>query len=186
MLGRVALGEDLERLAAAAAAYADGDERVSGVVAAEPALGRRVYLCSFEGPRGRTWLALDGDERPVDARSTLREAVSIAALCEVAEESAGGGDIPELRAQLARLREAEAPLGIEDAEEAALALERTIGEPPRVASPAYLDELGAATLRLERALGDGESPFAAAIRAARGAVDELVDDVERGYKRELR
>ena len=44
--------------------------------------------------------------------------------------------------------------GIEEAESAALALERAVGAPPRVATPAYLDEVGAATLALERALGD--------------------------------
>ena len=48
----------------------------------------------------------------------------------------------------------EQPDGIEEAEEAALALERAIGAPPRVASPAYLDAVGAATRRLELALGE--------------------------------
>ena len=75
----------------------------------------------------------------------------------------------------------EQPPGIEEAEEAALALERIIGAPPRIASPAYLDEVGAATLALERALGNVSSPFSEALRAATGAVDEFVADVERGY-----
>jgi hypothetical protein len=75
----------------------------------------------------------------------------------------------------------EQPEGIEEAEEAALALERVIGAPPRVASPAYLDSVGAATLALERALGEVSSPFSQAIRGASGAVDEFVQEVERGY-----
>ena len=50
--------------------------------------------------------------------------------------------------------------GIEQAEEAALALERAIGAPPVVASPAYLDAVGVATKRLEESLGDYASPFA--------------------------
>ena len=80
-----------------------------------------------------------------------------------------------------RLREA--PPGIEEAEEAALELERVVGAAPRLASPAYLDAVGAATLRLEQALGeDGPSPFAESMRQAVGVVDELAAEVERGYK----
>ena len=52
----------------------------------------------------------------------MREAASLAALCEVAEESAGGGHLPELRARLAELRETDNPVGIEEAEAAAAAL----------------------------------------------------------------
>jgi hypothetical protein len=79
----------------------------------------------------------------------------------------------------------EQPPGIEEAEEAALELERTIGAPPRVAAPSFLDEVGAATMTLERALGETSSPFSAAIRASTGAVEEFVADVERGYKAPL-
>ena len=46
-------------------------------------------------------------------------------------------------------------------------------EPPRLASPAYLDE-------------NGDPSFAEGIRAATGAVDEFVLDVERGYLLPLR
>ncbi|HKU58529.1 MAG TPA: hypothetical protein VJP39_02895 [Gaiellaceae bacterium] len=46
-------------------------------------------------------------------------------------------------------------------------------EPPRLASPAYLDE-------------NGDPSFAEGIRAATGAVDEFVADVERGYLIPLR
>jgi hypothetical protein len=43
--------------------------------------------------------------------------------------------------------------------------------------------VGAATLRLERALGEtAASPFAAAMQQARVAVDELALEVEAGYK----
>ena len=80
----------------------------------------------------------------------------------------------------------EQPEGIEEAEEAALALERAVGAPPRVASPAYLDEVGAATIALERALGEMSSPFSEAIRAGTGAVDAFVKEVERGYLVALR
>jgi hypothetical protein len=159
---------------------------VSGVLAAEPVRGERVYVCSFDGGEGRGWLALDDAGEPVRSRSLLREAVSIAALCEIAEETAGGGDLQELRGQLLTLRISEAPEGIEEAEEAALALERALDSSPRVANAAYLDAIGAATRRLERALGEtGGSPFATAMQAAVAAVEELAADVESNYKLEL-
>ena len=56
-----------------------------------------------------------------------------------------------------------------------------LGAPPRLATPAFLDEVGAATVALERALGESSSPFLAAIRGATGAVDEFVREVERDY-----
>ena len=116
----------------------------------------------------------------------MREAVSIAALCEVAAERAGGGELEELRAELVALRLRENPPGIVEAEEAALALERVVGAPPRVASPAYLDDVGTAARGLERALGeDGISPFAEAMREALAAVEAVAADVQANYKREL-
>jgi hypothetical protein len=109
--------------------------------------------------------------------------VSIAALCEVAAEAAGGGDVDGLVASLVELREREAPEGIEDAEAAAQALREVLGEPPQVSTPARLDEIGTATRRLERELdpGGGASPFAAALKSAQGAVSELQREVEAGY-----
>ncbi len=113
----------------------------------------------------------------------MTEAASLAALCEVAEESAGGGHLPELRARLAELRETDNPEGIEEAEAAATALAETLQPEPRVASGEYLDAIGSASRRLEQALGDsGASPFAAAMQAALGSVEELAGDVERNYK----
>ena len=183
----MSLSDELAEIAAAAAAYAAPDEAVTGVLAAEPLRGERVYLCSFDGGDGRTWLAFDAAGAPVANRSLLREAVAIAAMCEIAEESAGGGHLDELRGQLATLRETEAPEGIGEAEDAAARLESTIGSTPRVASAAYLDAVGEATRRLERALGEtGHSPFGAAMQSAVGAVDELTADVESNYKLELR
>ena len=135
----MALADDLERIATTAADRANGDgSSVSGVLAAEPAPGRRVYVCAFETEAGaRTWLALDDEGAPVTSQRDVRDAVSIAALCEVAEEAAG----------------------VEP-------------DSARVASPALLDDLG----------GDKGSEVAAAVKAAAGTVEELVHDVERGYK----
>jgi hypothetical protein len=174
--------EDVARVAEAAAGFAEPGEEVAGVLVAET-LGRRVYLCVFESVAGRVWLGLDGDGEPLTDRRLVREAASLAALCEVAEESAGGGHLPELRARLAELRETDRPEGIEEAEAAAEALAETLQPEPRVASGDYLDAIGSASRRLEQALGDeSSSPFAAAMQAALGSVEELTDDVERNYK----
>lgn len=178
----MALGEDLERIAAVAAAHG----HVTGVLAAEPGRGRRLYLVALGEGDDRQWLVLDDRGEPVERRDDVRDVASIVAMCELAGDLAGGGDLETLRSQLAQVRMVEQPAGIEEAEEAALALERTIGAPPRVASPGFLDEVGAATMALERALGETSSPFSAAIRASTGAVEEFVADVERGYKLLLR
>src|SRR5262249_53531708 len=109
--GRMTVVEDVGRIASAAAAFAGPGEELAGVLVAET-LGRRVYLCAFESPEGRAWLALDADAEPLADGRLVREAASLAALCEVAEESAGGGHLPELRARLAELRENDNPEGI--------------------------------------------------------------------------
>jgi hypothetical protein len=182
----VAVGDDVDRIAAAAAAFASPGERVVGVVAVEPLGRRRVYLCAFESADGHAWLALDEGAEPVAEARLVREAASLAALCEVAEESAGGGRLDELRARLAEIRETEAPEDIERAEEAAAALAATLEPEPRVASSSYLDAVGAASRRLEQALGeDSGSPFAAALQAALPAVEELAADVEQSHLAKL-
>jgi hypothetical protein len=171
----VTVAEDVGRIAGAAAGFAAAGEALAGVLVAET-LGRRVYLCVFESAEGRSWLALDDAAAPLTEGRLVREAASLAALCEVAEESAGGGHLPELRARLAELRKTDAPLGIEEAEAAAASLAETLQPEPRVAS-------GSASRRLEQALGEsGASPFATAMQSALGAVEELAADVEGNYK----
>jgi hypothetical protein len=180
----VGLTQDLRRIAEAAVRYAAPGEEVVGIVPAEPSRGARAYLCAYRDEDGeQSWLVLDGEAKPVTDRARLREVVSIAALVEVAEETAGGGELDELRSQLVALRVTENPPGIDEAEEAALALEATIGGTPRVATPERLDAIGAATVRLERVLGgSGGSPFAAAMEQARTTVDKLTRDVLGAYK----
>jgi hypothetical protein len=182
----VALSEELARVAEAAGRYAGAEEEVTAVIPTEPVAGLRVYLCAYGYGEPRTWLALDPNGAPIEDRTILRDAVTIAAMCELAEEAAGGGDLDELRAKLAEVRAAESPAGIEEAEEAALELERMIAAGPRLASPAYLDSMGAATRRLERALGGAlQSPLSEAIKRTVWAVDELTREVEAAYKLEL-
>lgn len=177
------LSDDLERIAGVAQRFAAPGERLAGILAAEPRDVGRTYLCAYETDERRSWLAFDDAGGPITDRRAVREAASLAGLCEVAEESAGGGDLPDLIARLGELREAEAPIGIEEAEAAAKALAAAIEPEPRLATTEYLDRLGNAARRLEQALGDERgSPFATAMREALPAVDELAAQVEQDYK----
>ena len=181
------LREELERVGELAGRFAAPGETLAGILAAEPRPDARVYLCAFIDDSGaRSWVALDADGEPITSRTAVRDAVSIAALCELAEETAGGGDLERLRADLVTLRLTENPPGIDEAEAAALELERVLGAPPRLATPSYLDAVGVATRRLEETLANGAaSPFAAALKEGRAAVEELAAEVEARYKLEL-
>jgi hypothetical protein len=187
MLAAMSLESDLARIATAAASFAEAKETLVGIVPAEPGAGLRLYLCAYQSSSAETsWLVLDADGRPVSTRNAVREAVSIAALCEVASETAAGGDLDELRAQLAALRETEHPEGVEEAEEAVEALQAVIGSPPVLATPQRLDAIGEATRRVEQALGNGaDSPFTHAMRGAADSVQAFTADVEASYKGEL-
>lgn len=177
------LEQELASAAEAARAHADDGEELVAVIPAEPGRGDRVYLCAYVSGEKETWLALNPAGRPVADRVLVRDAVAIAAMCELAEESAGGGDVGELRARLVELRLSENPEGIEEAETAAAELQEALQPAPRVASVEYLDVLGRAAGRLEQALGEtGSSPFAEAMKTGVAAAEELAGDVERRYK----
>jgi hypothetical protein len=138
----VSLSDDVGRIAEVAAGFATSGEELAAVVPVEPASGVRVYLCAFAQPDGsQTWLALDDRGSPITDRTLVRDAASIAALVEVAEESAAVHD-----------------------------------DEPRLATPAYLDSLGAATVT-----GD----VAGALQSALPAIDELTRDLELNYKLKL-
>jgi len=92
----VGLREDLDRVANAGARFAGPGEELTGVVPTEAAPGERTYLCAFADGEEHTWLVLDDQGEPVTDREVIRRTASIAALCEVAEESAGGGELDEL------------------------------------------------------------------------------------------
>ena len=134
------IDRDLRRIAEAAGSFAAPGEEVTGIVPTEPRSGIRLYVCAYGNEEATTWLVLDATGVAVEDRSLVHEAVSIAALCEIAEDAAGVE-----------------PLG------------------PRVATPALLDELGTSV----------GAELASAIDAATGTIEELVRDVERGYKRSL-
>jgi hypothetical protein len=176
------LVDELEQAAAAAAGYGS----VTGVLAAEPAPDRRSYLVALGDDDAREWLVLDSRFVPIAERERAREVASIVVLCELAAELAGGGQLEELRTQLAQVRLTEQPEGIEEAEEAALGLERVLAAPPIVASPIYLDEVGLATRRLEEALGDHASPFAKGLASSGPTVEAFVAEVEGRHRVPLR
>jgi hypothetical protein len=132
MLATVSLEDELGRAADAAAAFAEQNERVEAVLAAEPGPGCRVYLCAYADDAGRTWLVLNERAEAVTDRALVHEAVSLAALCEIAGEAADD-------------------------------------DPPRLASPAYLDAFGSAD----------------AFAVAYSAVESLTQEVEGAYKADL-
>lgn len=184
----MSLADDVERIGNAAQALAAPGEHVTGVLAVELPDAGRIYLCAYgTADAGRAWLALDDDARPLRDARTVREAASLAALCEVAAESAGGPELDDLRARLAELRATEAPPGIEEAEAAAAALAEALAEHElRLASTAWLDSIGALSRQLEQALGTASaSPFGTAMQQALPAVEELAADVERNYKAQV-
>jgi hypothetical protein len=186
--GTVALADDLERIAASAAAQAGGDDdALSGILATEPGAGARIYVCAFESSEGaRSWLALDGDGAPVASERSVRDAVSIAALCEVAEEAAFPGDLDELRAQLVALRITEGPDGIDEADAAARGLQHVLGAAPHHPDPPPHDHNGQAARRLELALDPtAPSPFTAAMRSAVDVAEALWVDVRGAYRGSL-
>ena len=85
----MALSDDVSRIAAVAATHAAPGQRVAAVLAVESAAGERLYLSAFADPAGnQEWLALTDDGAPVTSRERVREAASIAALVEIAEEAA--------------------------------------------------------------------------------------------------
>jgi hypothetical protein len=140
MLDEVGLRDDVTRIAATAQAFARSGEEVAAVLPAEPAGGERIYLCAFEAADGaQSWIALYDRGAPVVSRKLVRDAASIAALCEIAEES----------------------------------LEEPVQTEFRVASPSYLDGVGA------------QNGVASALQGALPAVEELANDVESNYKLEL-
>jgi hypothetical protein len=85
----VALSDDVSRIAAIAGTHAAPGEDVAAVLAVESARSERLYLTAFAtADSEHRWLALTENGQPVTNRERVREAASIAALVEVAEDAA--------------------------------------------------------------------------------------------------
>ncbi len=84
------LDQELRRIAERAVTYCRDGEELAGIIPAEPRQGR-LYVCAFRDGEETSWLVLDADGVTVEDRSLVNDAVSIAALCEVAEDVVGLG-----------------------------------------------------------------------------------------------
>ena len=85
----MSLGDDVSRIAGIAAQHRVPGQQVVAVLAVESAVGERLYLCAYADDEGnQEWLVLDAGGVPVSDRAHVREAASIAALVEVAEDAA--------------------------------------------------------------------------------------------------
>lgn len=161
----MAIGEELERAAAVGAVHGD----VCAVLAAQLGSGERAYLLAVEEGQQRSWLVLDQALALVCEREVVKEVAGLVALCELAVELAAGD---ETQGAAAVAEQAPAVAA------AAAALRETVGEPPWIASPDFLDAVGVAARRLEQARGDFSSPFASALAAHTATVEAFVGDVE--------
>jgi hypothetical protein len=145
----VSLEQELAAAQAAAAAHAGPGERVAAVIPAEPAGGLRVHLVAFEGGERLGYVMLDVDGTPVADERLVRDAVSLIALCELAEEvsmAAAAADIGERFEAVARLLARNEPEASSAAGRVAGAARRVgeVAAGPRVATPGYLDSLAEA------------------------------------------
>jgi hypothetical protein len=148
--------DDVLRAGERAAAHARAGERVVAVLAAETISRGVVYLCALgeqdaqgEGEAAEAalaWVALDAAGEPVRDEAVVRDAASLAALCETAEE-ASAALVAEDTAAAARhaleLAGGESD-GLRDALREALAATEALAaesDGVRVASAAYLDRL---------------------------------------------
>ncbi len=187
---------EVTRAAAWAAAFAAPGEEVVAVLPTELGRRGRLYLCALrragdeEAPLA--WVALDGDGAVVGDEAVVREAASLAALCETAEEAAAVLVADEIATTAERALAFDGlPDGLAGALAATADAARELGrvsEGVRVARAPYLDEvaerqrgLGAAGARLDaeaKALtgrltgepGDPAEPLARAVWEVVGLV----------------
>lgn len=152
------LADELERAAEAAARHAEPQERVAAVMAAEPGRGARVYVVALERDASHAYIALGSDLEPTGDRRLVRDAVTMIGLAELAEEVSGAVASDELGQVFAEAERRLAEAGHAEAAEAAATVRQAVARlaeaaaGPRVATPGYLDRVGAAALGLGAAL----------------------------------
>jgi hypothetical protein len=148
---------ELEAARDAAESLAGDGEQVAAVMASEPGLAARVYLIAFEADGEHSYLALGADLSPVHDRRLVRDAVVMLALAERAEEASVALQAEQLEQEFATaeraLRDAH-PAEAAAAADVRSALQHLAeaADGPRVATPLYLDTIGAASGRLAVAL----------------------------------
>ncbi|HZI36084.1 MAG TPA: hypothetical protein VFD61_10080 [Gaiellales bacterium] len=148
---------ELEAARDAAESLVGDGEQVAAVMASEPGLAARVYLIAFEADGEHSYLALGADLSPVRDRRLVRDAVVMLALAERAEEASVALQAEQLEQEFAT---AERALRAAHPAEAAAAADvrsallhlAEVADGPRVATPLYLDTIGAASGRLAVAL----------------------------------
>lgn len=162
------LEQELEQTLAAANRQAGPGEAAVAVMAAEPGADGRVYVVAFAVGDELGYVVLDAGGAPVSDRRLVKDAVTLAALAERAEEVSGATAADELVERFGEAAERlrEQPAGASAA--AVVAAARRLGEAaegPRVATPVYLDRLAALAGELAGAL-DAFVPFAEGLREA--------------------
>ena len=142
------LEEELETAVTAAGRHARPGEQPVAVMAAEPA-GRRVFVVALAAGDELGYVAVDGAGAAVADRRLVKDAVSLAALAERAEEVSGATAADDL---VERFREAVRSLRGAGEGEAAAAAEAVAdagarlaaaAAGPRAATPVYLDRIAA-------------------------------------------
>jgi len=142
------LEEELETAVTAAGRHARPGEQAVAVMAAEPA-GMRVFVVALAAGEDLGFVAVDEAGAAVADRRLVKDAVSLAALAERAEEVSGATAADDLveqfRETAASLRGAGEGEAAAAAEAVAEAGERlgAAAAGPRAATPVYLDGLAA-------------------------------------------
>ncbi len=148
--------DELELAAQAASAHAAGREP-SAVMAVDPRDGRR-YLVVFGHEPPFAYLLVNAAGRPESSRRLVRDAVTLIALAERADEVAGAVAGEEVATAFAHAAERLRDHGDEPAAVAAdgvaAAYRALVAEAsgPREATPAYLDRIGARATSAAEAL----------------------------------
>ena len=172
------LEQELETTLTAAGRLARPDERAVAVMATEPA-GERVYVVAFAAGDDLGYVALDGAGAPVTDRRLVKDAVSLAALAERAEEVSGATAAEELGE---RFGEAAAVLRRVGDREAAAAADAVIAAAgrlgaaaagPRPATPQFLDRMAAHAAELATALDAFVSHAERLPEASKGTVSTI-------------
>jgi hypothetical protein len=167
------LEEELETAVAAAGRHARPGEQPVAVMASEPG-GARVFVVALAAGEELAYVAVDHAGAAVADRRLVKDAVSLTALAERAEEVSGATAADQLVAQFRASSEALREAGEGEAAAAAGAV-AVAGERlgaaaagPRAATPVYLDRIAALA---------GE--LAAAIEAFIGHAERLGQGLER-------